>query len=62
MKKDGALNKLIKRSRKIIMTRAEMDEQRLSFAYGNASMSNPLVTREMIRRAAEELRQKNPET
>jgi hypothetical protein len=30
-------------------------EQRISFAYGNAKLSNPLVTREMVERAVDEL-------
>lgn len=37
------------------MTPAEREEQRRSFAYGNAAISNPHVTREMVDRAAEEL-------
>jgi len=30
------------------MTRTQAEEQRRSFAYGNVSLSNPLVTRAMI--------------
>lgn len=37
------------------MTESEREEQRRSFAFGNCSMSNPHVTREMIDRAAEQL-------
>jgi hypothetical protein len=38
----------------------EREEQRRSFAYGNAAMSNPRVTREMIDRAAERLEAESP--
>lgn len=34
------------------MTPEERREQRISFAYGNVSMHNPDVTREMVERAA----------
>jgi hypothetical protein len=37
------------------MTPAEREEQRLSFAYGNASISNPTITRAMIDQVAREL-------
>lgn len=37
------------------VTPAEREEQLRSFAYGNAAISNPNVTREMVDRAAEEL-------
>ena len=33
------------------MTPAEMREQRISFAFGNASLDNPNVTRDMVRDA-----------
>lgn len=31
--------------------------QRISFAYGNANISNPNVTREMVERAAEKMKE-----
>jgi len=37
------------------MTDERREEQRRSFAYGNAAISNSLVTREMIDRAADEV-------
>lgn len=37
------------------MTDAQREEQRRSFAYGNARLSNPSVTRAMVDRAADEL-------
>lgn len=30
------------------MTAAELREQRISFAYGNVSMENPNITRDMV--------------
>jgi hypothetical protein len=49
------LEDLIAWSRTHQMTPAERESQRRSFAYGNAHLSNPNVTREMVDRAAEEL-------
>jgi hypothetical protein len=46
---------LIALSRTYFMTPEEREEQRRSFAYGNAHLSNPNVTRAMVDRAAEEL-------
>ena len=37
------------------MTPEEREEQRRSFAYGNAALSNPNITREMVDDAAERL-------
>lgn len=36
------------------MTAAEREEQRRSFAYGNVSISNPNVTRELVDQVADE--------
>ena len=33
------------------MTPAERQEQRISFAYGNVSLSNPRITRDQVRAA-----------
>lgn len=44
-----ALDALIEAARKRPpMTPAEIREQRISFAYGNAAMENPRITREMV--------------
>jgi hypothetical protein len=46
---DPALQALIEQSRGAPpMTSADIKAQRISFAYGNASLSNPRVTREMV--------------
>jgi len=46
---------LLEKAKRIEMTPAEKEEQRRSFAYGNANIENPAVTRAIIDRAAEEL-------
>lgn len=37
------------------MTDEERFEQRISFAYGNVSMGNPSITKQMVREQAEKL-------
>jgi hypothetical protein len=59
MQTSYSLNELIARARKYIMSDKERQEQRISFAYGNGVLSNPNITREGIRRAAEELECEN---
>jgi hypothetical protein len=49
------LQKLIDASRGIHMSEAEKEEQRRSFAYGNAHIENERVTRQMIDDAATKL-------
>lgn len=49
------LNARVERARKYKMTPEEKRRQRISFAYGNAHMSNPNVTREMVEEAAKRL-------
>jgi len=50
------LESLIEASRPKIMTPAEKELQRRSFAYGNANIENERVTRETIELAAEAIR------
>ena len=45
------LEELIIRARKIIMTTAQLREQRQSFAYGNTHIENERITREMVAEA-----------
>jgi hypothetical protein len=47
------LNDLIETSRKKKMSPKEKEAQRRSFAYGNANISNKLITRELIDDAAD---------
>lgn len=42
------LRYLLEEARKVKMTPEEVDEQRRSFAYGNAAFENADITREMI--------------
>lgn len=37
------------------MTPAELRAQRISFAYGNCSIENPSITREMVERIHDEM-------
>ena len=49
------LDKLLELARTKTVTAAERETQRLSFAYGNTKMANEHITRESIKKAAEEL-------
>lgn len=49
------LERLIERTRHVVMTPTEREEQRRSFAYGNVAIDVPSVTRADIDRAAEQL-------
>lgn len=53
------LQKLIDASRGTLMTEAQKEAQRRSFAYGNAHIENERVTREMVDAAAEKLGKAN---
>jgi len=44
---------MIDRARRIPVSAEEAEQQRRSFAYGNAKTENDAVTREMVDRAAE---------
>ena len=56
---DKQLEYLLEQAKKIVMTPAEQEEQRRSFAYGNTKIENDLITREMIDEAAERLAKKD---
>jgi hypothetical protein len=49
---------LMEQAKKIVMTPAEQEEQRRSFAYGNTKIENDLITREMINEAADRMAKK----
>ncbi len=51
------LEKLLEAARYRPLTPAEEEEQRRSFAFGNANIENVLVTRETVDQQAEELKQ-----
>ncbi len=46
---------LVERARRVKMTPAEKEEQRRSFAYGNANIENSAVTREIVDNVADEM-------
>lgn len=45
---DLSMEELIEAARQIVMTPKQAWQQRLSFAYGNCRIENPLVTREVV--------------
>lgn len=47
--------RLIEQARHTEMTPEQREEQRISFAFGNASLGNPDVTRQMVEDAARDL-------
>jgi len=49
------LSELLARARLVNMTSDQKQKQRLSFAYGNANIENPQVTRDSIDSAAEKI-------
>jgi hypothetical protein len=52
------LEKLLEAARYRPFTPAEQEEQRRSFAYGNANIENDRVTRETVDEQAEELKER----
>ncbi|MGA8615454.1 MAG: hypothetical protein WB760_28005 [Xanthobacteraceae bacterium] len=50
-----ALKELIEAAKQAQPTPEQREQQRRSFAYGNAAFENELITREMIDREAEKL-------
>ena len=53
------LTTLIEAAKKIQMTAQQQEEQRRSFAYGNAKIENDLITRETVDTQAELLKASN---
>jgi len=51
------LIKLLEMAKSVEMTREEKEEQRQSFAYGNANIENERITRETVQREAAQLEQ-----
>jgi Fic family protein len=58
MSKD--LNKLLEAARLIPFSEAQREQQRRSFAYGNAKIENPRVTRQTVDEQAEKLKTLKP--
>ena len=53
------LDLLLEKTRTVRMTQAQMEEQRRSFAFGNAKIENDDITRDTINREAEALAAEN---
>jgi hypothetical protein len=53
------LRDLMEKAKKVIMTDADKEAQRRSFAYGNAHIENSRVTREVVDAAAERVGKKS---
>ena len=49
------LNRLLEMARRVQMTPEQEEEQRRSFAYGNTKIENNSITKETVKRAAENL-------
>ncbi len=50
------LKKLVEAAKRVRMTGDEQEEQRRSFAYGNAGLENDRITRKMVDEQAEKLK------
>lgn len=59
---DAILADLVDRARHVRMTDAERRAQRINFAYGNAHLENPAVTREMVVLASRRLEMHGAQT
>jgi hypothetical protein len=51
------LRKLLEMAKAVEMTSEQKEEQRQSFAYGNANIENERITRATVQREAEQLKQ-----
>ncbi len=56
MTKEPNISRLIELARAVKMTEEQREEQRRSFAFGNAAFENPNITREMIDEAADRIK------
>lgn len=52
------LHELLEVTKNYEFSPAQKEEQRRSFAFGNANIENPRVTREMVDKEAEKLKRK----
>lgn len=50
------LRDMLDRASRVDLTEEQQEEQRRSFAYGNANIENELVTRDIVDQEAEKLR------
>jgi hypothetical protein len=54
----NSLSRLIELAKSVKISEAQREEQRRSFVYGNTAVENAEITREMVNRQAEALRDK----
>lgn len=54
----NSLSRLIEMAKAVRINDAQREEQRRSFVYGNTAMENEQITRELVDRQAEALREK----
>ena len=59
---ESELQVLLEQAKSVEMTPTEAEQQRRSFAYGNANIENPDVTRELIDKVADQLAQSTETT
>jgi hypothetical protein len=50
------LDKLLEETRGLVLTDAQLEEQRISFAYGNAPADQALITKDTVRTASKSIR------
>ncbi len=53
------LRALLEKAKLVTMTGEQKEAQRRSFAYGNAKIENPRITRQTVDQEAEQLKKKN---
>jgi hypothetical protein len=54
----NALNELMEKARSIKMTPKEIQEQRVSFVYGNTNIENSRITKQMVEEIDAKLNEK----
>jgi len=54
----NALNELMEKARSIRMTPKEIQEQRVSFVYGNTNIENSRITKQMVEEIDAKLNEK----
>lgn len=55
------LRQLIEMARHVQMTSEQQEEQRISFAYGNAKLANDYITKEEVVQASQRLKETSHE-
>jgi hypothetical protein len=53
------LDRLLEETRNVQVTQAQLEEQRISFAYGNAPVDAELITKDSVRAASKSIRLKD---